>query len=729
MKKSNFSFVTVTSGQISISIFPLAIYLAVVLLSLTWVGSAHSKSNVQNNISEPYTETEFLKQKQNLLDNYDKNKKQVEKEIEELKAEENKLRSELNELSNEEFSSGIISYILSLGGMASIIILWFFPLMVLNHFLFLIIKEKNLFNKYKKIFVIMLVIFEALFFLPLVVSAQTTDMTYSDTQNLDNDFLDPFEQKLMKANKLLTLEPVERFIYIMENSENKFIEVPIIEVKDSTFKPFSGKLRRDSAKYLFTLASFYQETSAEGKIQRTLKALNDVNLSSKDMKDEAIEAIYRKSMQVLIQYGQVLEASRSAERLIHILVSQSNVKKLIDLAKFLDSNQMGDSSRLALESAPLAATGIKQILDLAQYLIGTGPKGAAEAENLLSQAVERCKKAEDLKQIIAFSIKNNQSSKIIDIASTRLGNIKCKLDEYLSIAEYLIENGLRENGVKLLNEAKNKINKFTNLYKISETALRLQLFPLAVDVLEKAVIVSPSLRNEMIAVPDFIEPNKVPHKPLQISFLTYIGIVSQMAKQNDTAGAYYEFTPDEQIDKIISSHGYNINGNINNIFFLKQYWEKTKPAKLDLIKPIYAHLQKNILRDIAAANEQDLNGLKQQIENLEQRKIELKDRIKQIRKKLFKQRLSNFFNTLRAFAILTFLLIVLIGCIVKGIQAAKLVTRFKFYAGFSKTIESLGWSSILSVIGVLFGATIVLNAQLLQIFHNIQQNVECKTTK
>ncbi len=672
----------------------------------------------QPTIKPQNDEQKFLEKKEDILKSYRLQKNDLNAKISSLETENKSIRNEVSELSSKVSKYNFILTIFSLSNWVAMIFIWFFPIMVLNHFIYVFIREKAFFIKHGIKIIIVFIVMEMLFFLPFVASAQLTSPP-SETTEKEN--IDEFDKKLIKINELLKMSSAERTIYILENTQEKWIELPEIHTKDPFLVPLGGRIQLKSPDYYYTLAALYRHIGVEEKVQDALQKLNNLSLKAAWLKDRHMADIYQNVLNAYIQNNQLVEASKTSLLLIDIYSGLGDMKGLIDLVIFLTKNKMNESANVAIKKAPVIAEKSDQVISLAEYFINS--QHYSEAGSVISQAVKRSKDINDILPLVVFSIKHSLSEEVPE-AIDKAVKLSQDNNDYLSLSRLLFENGRQEESAKVLNKAKEKFRKLPELLDISRQARELGFMSIAIDAIVKALIFDPDSRKYNLPSPKLLEVSKFLQSDIPISLATYLGILQQIEKQFENANISYKAAVERELDAIIRSYGYKIEGNINNFFYLKQLWQKRHPDKVNLLIHIYSHLQTSLMDDIRKKEELEISELNNRISQLNERKKDLSEELFNLKSKLRRTYLRITLLGLRDLAIFIFFVLIIIVSVIKGLQKARSVNRFKFFAFYWKFQESLGWSAVFSVVGAFGGIPAILLSQLMSIIHCIQQSVK-----
>ena len=115
---------------------------------------------------EQNADRNFLAKKAAIVEEYTKKKKSFADQISRLENEKRDLEDKAQGLNLKALKSKTLLTILSLSDFGITILLWFFPVMVLNHFLYLIIRKREFFARHRVLVITLFAAVEICFFLP-----------------------------------------------------------------------------------------------------------------------------------------------------------------------------------------------------------------------------------------------------------------------------------------------------------------------------------------------------------------------------------------------------------------------------------------------------------------------------------------------------------------------------------------------------------------------------------
>jgi hypothetical protein len=666
----------------------------------------------------------FINKKEEVINSFKKQKSELTVQKDKLEEEIRILEMDLQNLSAHEVEVpfSFLKGMFFLSNWVLTIILWFFPIMVLNHFLYLLLCEKKFFKAHRLLIIVIFACVELLFFLPLVSFAQSHP-SVAKTEVVEVQ--DSFDKKLQEINNLVKMTPVERSIYILEHTEEKSVVLEKIEVKDPLLVPPEGRIWIESPEYYITLAALYRHVEKEEKAQKAINQLLAIRLTSHALQDKRYVPIYKNILSILIKNLQLVEAGKAAKQLTDIYVAQKDIKALTELSQFLSRNEMKESEKTAARALIylyVQRNDVKGLVELSGFFAKNQMSECAN--EAMAKASGASESIQDRIFLARYLLSNSKSSEASIIIAEAIEDIR-GIDDYLYMSRFLCEIGRKEKAARLLHTAKDKTRNLSDLLKISKASREMGFMSIAIDAIERAVHVDPEEANHYnLPSPHLLEASKFLPSDIDIGLPTYLGILQQLDDRMNSADQSYKAALVDELEAIIKSCGYKITGNINEFFYLKQLWEKVHPEKLRLLIPIYSYLQEDLLEKTREREKESIDELRNRIERLKAEKDDLIEQGKQIKSNRAKTYFNIVLLELRCLAIFLVLTIIIVGCIVKGVNHARSVSKFKFFAFYWKFQESLGWSACLSLVGIFVGIPLILFSQFMAIIQSIQQKAE-----
>jgi len=606
----------------------------------------------------------------------------------------------------------VLSFLPLLGGIfaSHFLLMIFFPIFLINIFLYLLIREKDLFKRRKKLIIALFLIILLFFYLPVVSGKDQSGLQKKKESS-------EIEKKLDTLNALLQMTKIERAIYMLEKKPSTIINIPEIEVSNVYLKPWRI-VNINRPEYYFTLGSLYYETRQKSK------AIDELNEIFKFDFRNYIREInkYQKMLISLSKFFIEENMLESASKSINSLVTVSrDVTLLLDFADYQYQKMMYDSAQKVLNRAILVAENYKDLIKLADFLLNK--QKFEEASNAIEKAIFSSYELDVLKEIIKYTIQKNmygQTKKSVE----RYITYARTTEDFLNLAEFLIEAKMKENASITIRAAIERSRNIESLIKITRFALNNEMYEHAIFSMKKALKKWRNSWSYLIDSPHVLYAIKELPTDEKITLPVYLGIIQQKAGFFDGAKLSYETAIILELDEIIDSFAFKIKGNLNNFFYLKQLWQISEEFEnLKKLNPIFSLLQKKYLEDLKKKNDEQIARLEEEIKKLKQNQIDLKSQIGKLRIKNIKEQAKIFTYLLRLFAFLAVVILIIIWMTKKSLQAAREVSIYKFFAFVWKFIETWGWVLIFTVINFLAGIIYILIAQLMQIIQKIQQEI------
>lgn len=661
---------------------------------------------------EKNSDREFLSKKSAILEDFKKQKEALTLQAGNLKTENEGLQKQVKNLSSTILVREGTLLFLDLTNLGISIILWFFPLLVLNHFLYLFFRKKDFFIRHRTLLITAFAVVEICFFLPLICSAQEVE-----SPPVQNQPPDPFVENLQKVDRLIKMSPAERNIYILEYTPEKTVTLEKVDIKDPFLLPSEGSIEIKSPDYYYTLAALYRQLGKEEMVLKNLNALDALPLEPRWLKQYAF--IYLKVLEEYLDKNRLENATDAAGRLIDVYGAQKDVTMLIDLSTFLIERKMNTSAGEALKEACAVAHGSDQVISLAKYLLKNHRN--SELAAIIKQAIERTKKLRDVMPLLEFCIENGLTEET-SLAINRAIETSESVEDDLALARFLFEKGRKQTCANVLAQARERTASLPLLLEISKVAREQGFLSSAIKCIERAVLSEKQKALDYeLPPPHLLDVSRSLPSRQPISLPTYLGILQQVEKKLENADFFYKFALMKELEAIIRSYGYKITGNINEFYYLKQLWAETRSENLKFLLPIYAHLQENALENERITEEKEIGVLSEQVAQLKKQRIELLETRNAAKSRLVQVSIAISLYSLRNLVIILTIITILTGCTIKGVLAAKSAADFKFFAFFWKFLESIGWSACFSIAGIPFGIPLVVVSQLLIMIQFIQQ--------
>ena len=657
----------------------------------------------------------FFQKRASLLNDFKKQKEALSIQVKSLEKENQNFSYETKILSQKLYEREGTLLFLKWANFGIDWVLWFFPLLVLNHFLYLLFRRRVFFLRYKIIVITAFVTLELFFFLPHICSARETV-----GRPAKNEPSEPFVEKLKEVDRLMQMSPAERNIYVLEHTREKSVFLEKVDIQDPFLIHSGGPVEIRSPNFYFTLAALYRHLGKEELVGENLKTLDQLPLRNQWLSQYSF--IFPKLLREYLKNNQMVEATGIAKKLIEVYGARRNVKELIALSTFLTEKEMITSAGDAVKEACTAAHNTDQVLSLAHYLLKNHRN--SELASVLRQGLEHAPKFQDVVSLLRFCIENNLMEET-SLAVSQAMKASTSVQEDLALARLLYDRGRKEEAANILEQAREKTVKLSLLMEISRAAREQGFLSIAIRCVERAILMNrEEALNHQLPSPHLLDADKFLPSREPVSLPTYLGILQQVDKKLEKADLSYKLALTKELEAILRSYGRRITGNINEFYYLKQLWEELHPKDLEFLLPIYVRLQENILQQEKTQEKNEVGILQAKVDQLKRQRSEILKKRASAESRLNRTALDIGLYSLRDLAVVLAILAILAGCAIKGIHAAKSVTNFKFFAFFWKFLESVGWSASFSVVGILFGIPLVVGSQFLLMIQSIQKKSE-----
>jgi len=607
----------------------------------------------------------------------------------------------------------VLTFLPLLGGLfaSHFLLMIFFPIFLINIFLYLLIREKEVFKRRKKLTIALFLIILLFFYLPVVFGEEQGQKNLQEKGQTSE-----IEQKLDNVNALLQMTEIERAIYMLEKKPSTIINIPEIAVSNPYLKPWRI-VNINKPEYYFTVGSLYYE------IRQKSKAVDELNEIFKFDFRYYRREVYKYQIMLISLAKFFIEENmlESASKSINSLVTVSrDVALLLDFADYLYQKMMHDSAQKVINRAIAVAENYEDLIKLADFLLNK--KKFEEAAHTIEKAIYSAYKLDVLSDLVKFTVEKNmyeQTKKAVE----RYITYARKTEDFLNLAEFLIGAKMKENASRTVKAAIEKSRDIDSLIKVSRFALNNEMYEHAISSIKKALEKWRKSWSYIIDSPNILYISKKLPTDEKITLPVYLGIIQQKAGFFDGAKFSYEVAIIMELDEIIDSFAFKIRGNLNNFFYMKQLWQIVEEFEnLKKLNPIFSLLQEKYLEDLKKKNNEQIEQLKKEIETLKQNQMDLKGQIGKLRVKNIKEQVKFSTHLFRLIAFLTVVILVIIWMVKKSLQSAREVSIYKFFAFVWKFVEVWGWVLVFTVMNFLAGVINILIAQFMQIIQKIQQN-------
>jgi len=568
----------------------LTIYV-ILLLGIGVSGNLEAKPTEPKNTRGKIEEETFLEKRDAIIKDFEAEKKKLVKERTKLttKIENRKsfpqLVSELAVLKVTLFS------IKRFQGIETLLMI-FFPITLMVSFLYIFFREREYFQKRKKLIISFFIIIIILFSLPAFAAEK-------DGEEFNFKRLS-IEKKLDLVTKLMHMEDIDRAIFLLDKKMERKMKVKEIKVTKPYLRPWQI-IDIEKPEYHYTLGCLYVEKGRKSdSIYQFKKAYQFDPKTYRGQNQKKYQEMLVGIARFFMEEGDLSEASNVLKEKAFPLMTEA--KSLLDLAEFLYES-MHDSALKALERAQEVAKKPEELFQIAEFYIKKGIKD--KASSVLKKAIAWTKDRGLLFKITSLAIEEKMTD-AEDMAIEKLEKITWSLDDVLKLADFLFEKKREERATNIIKDTiKYTINRakiysekeFELLLKIANFCMEKKKYPLTISALERILLLNLG-KHKKVDSPKILPASKNLLAPEEkITLPIYLGIFYQIKERLSDAMSGYEMAAGFDLDNVINKGGFEIKGNLNSFFYLKQLWEiKGLTENIEKLKPFYAFLKEDYLK-------------------------------------------------------------------------------------------------------------------------------------
>jgi hypothetical protein len=584
----------------------------------------------------------------------------------------------------------------------------FLSLAVINLFLYLMIRQKDFFIKYKIVLIVLVV-----FLVSAIASPLFAEENMTKQQNL--------VKNLEMVEDVFSQTDDERYIAILESwTSNTPIQIDLSKlVSKDPFLTIFQNVRRDTPQYFFTLAALYMN---QGRTGNAVDAIEKFINTDKMKSDSIHDMMTINAIKFLIQQNQTELAGKAVEKKA---VNIKSVSILIQLAEFLKNSGMKTSGEKVLGYAIEGADNVKGLVELSTFLFDNGEND--KGTDALEQALNSVKTTNDLLLVTETAIKA-QKDQIIDQV-TRKTELISDLSQRLKFTDIFLEYHRKEEAISVFAEMikdvrSNTPNKIEQLIFLIDAALNRDFIPQAVNATQRLFLYLGQKKNDFpMNIGMKLESAKeLPHKD-KITLPQFYGMLNEELEYTDKAEEQYIDSINLSLRHILESYGYDLPDSLNDYYLLGRIW--TKKNKNDLIGQldrVYSIIEEQFIQQQTLALEGNLETLQNKIKQKNKEGKELSDKIQSSERQNANQSRELTVRILSLTATLILFVCIIVGSLILSYQYAKQLTHQKTYGFITKFLEISGWVRVITILGALSGFLAIIFAQFFQILQGIQEN-------
>lgn len=677
----------------------------------------------------------FLSKQKDIDRQFEQNEQALKKELQEI---ENNIQKRKNELSKahvkinqkqisihivRQFQSGMAYFFfpiatLALKGLSflgdlkradDLTLSIFLSLGVINLFLYLMIRQKAFFVKYKI----------ALIILACVLVCGIATPLFADEENLTKQ--QRLEKNLKMVETVFSQTDDERYIAILESwTSNAPVQLDLTKLKSKDpLLPIFKIVRRDTPQYCFSLAALYMNQGRTGNaIDLIERFINMGDMKSNPLHDQLII----NAIKFLIQQNQTELASQAVEKKA---VNISAVSTLIQLAEFLEENGMNSSREKVLGYAVQKADTVKGLVELSTFLISHGENDIGT--NALDQAINLAKSTDELLIVTEAAIKA-EKNQVIDQVIRRTKYIP-SLSQKLEVTDLFLKFNRKEEAISVFSEMIKNVrqstpDKIDHLLFLIDAALSRDFIPQAVNATQRLFLyLGPQKNNFPMKMGLKLESAKgLPHKD-KITLPQFYGMLNEELNYDKKAEEQYIDSINLLLIKILESYGYDLPDSLNDFYLLGRIWtERDQNQIIGQLDRVYTIIEEQFIQKQALAHENDLRKLQKEINLRKKEEQTLYEQISSLEKKWSELSREFVLRIISIIASMIFFVCIIVGALFLSYQHAKHLTQQKTFGFMTKFIEISGWVRVMTFLGAISGFLTILFAQFFQILQGVHEN-------
>lgn len=635
------------------------------------VGFEVQRAKLEREINEVLAKTKTLEQEQK---NLERQIKALEKEKKKLEVigEGRKLLGIIDPRKVRDVTLSLIGIPL---GLFLESLLYSLPFCIVLLFLWLLYFKKEFFKKWMVPVLILFVVLFLLSILP-VFAAENPKKPTTLEEKLQKD--------LQTAYDICTEEPVDKAIRFLKNRPSKTLEIPDeiwSEIKMpprlSFLKPFKV-VSVDTSEYHYTLGCLYLLKNEGGRAEKEFERVYS-----------NVPRWLYKSTPRWLSPSEKEKFIRERKKYTYMLLSI--MKYFIEGKESPDTVEAGKFLKTAL---PFISS-IDDLLRIHDYLQKHGM--ADSAKKTLKRAQEAAKTLDDKLKWASFLNKNKENSEEAQKYLDKLVKSYGATEDLLKITEFCLEN-------KLYPMALSALKKINNIYY--------RRYPIT-DKFEAEI------NKISLPFPSVLPPSvKRPPISKKISLPVLYGIVSELDKKDDMAEKAYMQAVEAEVNWVINYAGTKLPTNLNNLFYLKQFWKKRGyESELAKLEPFYKLVERNYIKNLG----KKLNDAKANYSKIEGSVNALRARINALENKIRHLKRAFLFRELRLLALVIVALGMIIFSFINAWQRTANVERYRAFAFLGKFIENIGWCQCFTIVLIPIGVLNILMGQFMWIVLDIYQ--------
>lgn len=463
----------------------------------------------------------------------------------------------------------------------------------MNYILYIVLSiKKGRRNKAKNI--------GAWFFLILML-VQAHSIAYANNENVIAKE-STFQEKLIEASKIIEADNVDKAIMKLERKKEQPLEIPDMIFSHPLASP-QLNVEIDSPDYFYALAALNYIKNNTIQVEYYLEKFTKSNLEVASSNSNLLVylenivkyRIINKDMAGAVAAGQLL--------IEHSITFQDLYKNVL----LCMDNGLFEPSLFALEKLSrieLDKDQYKQIFDvgivLCKIFVGH------DMVDLASQSIDKLRiflfsqkpfELEDVIELAQFCHKNSQE----DTAKSIISETAKRLSEpnsLLQLAEMLFLWGERKLMLEVIDIALDKADNSNDLMTLIWFSIEKKENDMALAVAQTMLQYYPNESESIVPSSDMFSSSEIPVKS-EIKLLSLMGLLYSLNNNQKVAQSYFEKAVEIDIDRLIRDGGFDVDININDMFFLLQsYLEANDSEMIVHTDHVYTFLENTYLAEM-----------------------------------------------------------------------------------------------------------------------------------
>jgi hypothetical protein len=694
-----------------------AVLFVVVATSAIATDRGPEVANVQATVSDESAATEeYLKQVREL----DQQITSAEQETQALVAKTSEAQSgamslQVSLLAIVGLQKGVSAGLFAASLFSRVVTHIFFPITVFNVLLYLALREKAFFARYKMWLVGGFVVLVLMYGAPALAQSEQVPET------------DEFGAELDEAASILRTTDVERYIGILERGGVEVVKVPSFQVPGE-YLLIVPEVSLKTPEYYFTLGALYLANHQPDRAAEAVAKMYEDEVRKKSKPRGVDNRFLGNGVKFLVSEGKREVAASAWTR---VLGEVRDIDVLLEMSEFFNGQGMDDIAKRTFDRAGIAAKSAGELVAVARVLYDRGEE--QYGGNALKAAAQAARDLQSVYLVIEEASKHKADEVVIAAGQRGIG-IAREIKEQMDVVDTLRSRGQRTAAGKAFEAAvagvgAGESRRLERLLELVDQGVAREMYPEALKAVERlAIMLGGGARAFEVEVPPALSKN-VPKQDDKVLLRTLYGALQDRSGAVDKARESFESAVAQRLRKIIDTYGYEVPIRVNDYFFLRELLERTGDnAAMARLDPVYQYMEtavrSGLEKEQGASREEILKQKMAAVESAESRVESARRELAEAKAERNKRRLEFVLQTLRLFALIALGIILLGGAVYRASICAKEASSLKSFGFAGKLVESIGWVRTFTVVGVIEGLLGVVFGQAMLVLHRQQQDLE-----